>query len=286
MTCRTRVTGVASSTRHSTRRDDSAESRPWSSIGWSPPAAGWKAGPSASPAGSSAGVTRSTTGRSRSTTALCRPGSSAMRCPRPQEAAPTGHRRSRPGSTTCRRHSCTTSGWAGGSISCRSHGGSRRTAFRQGLRALPLSRRLRALLDDARARRRGDVEAPTVNGPEAGLIVAVVPHGQDPPGAATTPSTPPGSRWSGTGSTPQAFAPAFAQRTGIKARGRLQLGPAPTFLFIAHNYYLKGLPVALRALARLTRAGEPAGVCVIGDSPRGTLSRRSPSGWGSPPVSG
>jgi UDP-glucose:(heptosyl)LPS alpha-1,3-glucosyltransferase len=150
------------------------------------------------------------------------------------------------------------------------HGGSRRTAFRQGLRALPLGRRLRALLDDARARRRADVEARQY-APGAGRIVAVSrmvktqlvrDYAVDPSRIEVV--------WNGVDS--EQFAPGYRTQHRDEARRRLQLGTAPMFLFVGHNYYLKGLPVALRALARLTRAGHPAELCVVGDGPVGAFT--------------
>jgi UDP-glucose:(heptosyl)LPS alpha-1,3-glucosyltransferase len=45
------------------------------------------------------------------------------------------------------------------------------------------------------------------------------------------------------------------------------LGAAPTFLFVGRNYHLKGLSVALRALARLDRDGRAASLSVLGGAP-------------------
>ena len=75
------------------------------------------------------------------------------------------------------------------------------------------------------------------------------------------------------------FSPAFRERHRDEARSRLELGAAPTFLFIGHNYYLKGLPNALRALARLAQRGKAgACLCVVGNGPAETfvLARPSP----------
>ena len=145
------------------------------------------------------------------------------------------------------------------------HGGSRRSALRQGLRALPLGRRLRAMLDHARRRRWADIETRQY-APGPGRIVAVSrmvktqlvrDYAIDPARIDVV--------WNGVDA--EAFSPAYRARHRAEARERLDLGPAPTFLFIAHNYYLKGLPTALRALARLTREGQRVGLCVVGNGP-------------------
>mgnify|MGYP003693770973 CR=1 FL=1 len=70
------------------------------------------------------------------------------------------------------------------------------------------------------------------------------------------------------------------RRTGpsirAEARQGLGLGPAPTFLFVGHNYHLKGLPTVLRALARLARRGTRRGCASSGTVPS-RHSRRSPT---------
>ena len=145
------------------------------------------------------------------------------------------------------------------------HGGSRRSVFRQGLRALPLGRRPRALLDHVRARHRADIETRQY-APGAGRIVAVSrmvkaqlvrDYAVDPARIDVV--------WNGV--DPGEFAPAYRAQHRDEARQRLELGPAPTFLFIGHNYYLKGLPCALRALAQLAREGQGACLCVVGNGP-------------------
>ena len=74
-------------------------------------------------------------------------------------------------------------------------------------------------------------------------------------------------RSSGTASTPRCLRRRTARRTATKRAERLELGPAPTFLFVAHNYYLKGLPAVLRALARLIREGSRRGSVCVGSGP-------------------
>ena len=145
------------------------------------------------------------------------------------------------------------------------HGGSRPTAFRQGLRALPPGPRLRAWADHLRFRRREDIETRQY-APGAGRIVAVSrmvkthlirDYAIDPARIDVV--------WNGVDATE--YSPEHRRRHRDEARRRLELDTTPTFLFIGHNYYLKGLPVALRALAQLARGGSAACLCVVGNGP-------------------
>ena len=151
------------------------------------------------------------------------------------------------------------------------HGGSRRSAFRRGLRALPLRQRLRALINRVRAGRQADLERRQY-GPGPGRIVATSrmvrahllhDYAVDPARIELIPN----------GIDPDVFSPAYRAAHRDAMRQRLELGAAPTFLFIAHNFYLKGLPAALRALARLVREGQPARLCVIGAGPVEVFTR-------------
>ncbi len=145
------------------------------------------------------------------------------------------------------------------------HGGSRRSAFRQGLRALPPGRRFRALIDRVRAGRQADLERRQY-APGPGRIVVssrmvkahlVQDYAVDAARITVVSN----------GVDPDVFAPAYRAAHRDEERRRLELGAAPTFLFVAHNFYLKGLPAVLRALARLVRAGQPARLCVVGAGP-------------------
>jgi UDP-glucose:(heptosyl)LPS alpha-1,3-glucosyltransferase len=150
------------------------------------------------------------------------------------------------------------------------HGGSRRTAVRQGLRALPPGRRVRAALDRLRAGREAELERRQY-GPGPGRIVAVSrmvrtqlvrDYGVDPRRIELVSN----------GVDPEIFTPTYRAEHRDATRRQLALGPAPTFLFIAHNYYLKGLPAALRAVARLARDGCEATLCIVGDGPTAALA--------------
>jgi UDP-glucose:(heptosyl)LPS alpha-1,3-glucosyltransferase len=145
------------------------------------------------------------------------------------------------------------------------HGGSRRTAFRRGLRALPPRQRLRALIDRARAGRQADLERRQY-GPGSGRIVALsrmvkaqLVHDYDVDAARIEVVS--------NGVDPDVFTPAYRTAHRDAVRQRLELGVAPAFVFVAHNFYLKGLPAVLRALARLVRDGQAVSLCVVGAGP-------------------
>jgi UDP-glucose:(heptosyl)LPS alpha-1,3-glucosyltransferase len=150
------------------------------------------------------------------------------------------------------------------------HAGSRRSAFWRGLRALPPGRRLRAWIDHVRSGRQGELERRQY-GPGPGRIVAVSrmvktqlarDYAVDPARIEVV--------WNGI--DPDVFSPAYRAQHRAEARQGLGLGPAPTFLFVGHNYYLKGLPTVLRALARLAKEGHTPRLCVVGNGPLEALA--------------
>ena len=155
------------------------------------------------------------------------------------------------------------------------HAGSRRTVLRQSLRALPLRRRLRAWLDHVRGRRRDDIETRQY-APGRGRIVAVSPmvkshlvrdYAIDPARIDVV--------WNGVDA--ERFSPAYRDRHRAEARERLEVGAATTFVFLGHNYHLKGLAPALRATARLARETPAVRLCVVGNGPEeafAALARR------------
>jgi UDP-glucose:(heptosyl)LPS alpha-1,3-glucosyltransferase len=153
------------------------------------------------------------------------------------------------------------------------HAGSRRTARRQALQALPPGRRLRELLGRARAWRDGRLEARQY-APGPGRIVAVsrmvksqlVRDYRVPPARIEI-------AWNGV--DPAAFSPGCRERERPAARRRLELGDRTTFLFLGHNYRLKGLSVALRAVARLVREAHAVALCVVGNGPPGEFAREA-----------
>ena len=151
------------------------------------------------------------------------------------------------------------------------HDGSRRTVLRQAIRARPLGGRLLGLLERVRAWREREVERNQYTRAR-GHIVAVSgmvkrdlvrDYGVDPARIEVV--------WNGV--DPAAFSPAYRERERPEARRRLDLGDASTFLLLGHNYRLKGLAVALRALARLVREGHAVRLCVVGDGPAETFAR-------------
>jgi UDP-glucose:(heptosyl)LPS alpha-1,3-glucosyltransferase len=145
------------------------------------------------------------------------------------------------------------------------HDGSRRTMLRQAIRARPLGGRLLGLLERVRAWRERQVERNQYTRGR-GRIVAVShmvkrhlarDYGVDPARIEVV--------WNGV--DPAAFSPAYRERERPEARRRLELGDASTFLLVGHNYRLKGLAVALRALARLVGEGHAVRLCVVGNGP-------------------
>lgn len=155
------------------------------------------------------------------------------------------------------------------------HAGSRRTVLRQSLRALPWTLGLRALVRRVRSLGEGRLERRQF-APTSGRIVATSrmvkthllrDYGIDPGRVEVV--------WNGVDT--DRFAPAYRDHHRAEARRRLGLGSEVTFLFVAHNYHLKGLQVALHALARLAKEGSTARLCVLGDGsvePFAALARR------------
>jgi UDP-glucose:(heptosyl)LPS alpha-1,3-glucosyltransferase len=153
--------------------------------------------------------------------------------------------------------------------------GSRRTASRQALRALPLRQRLRGRLrawlrrplfrrEDDLERRQYAADGPRIVAASRMVKAHLVrDYGVGPDRIAVVPN----------GVDPEEFTPAGRARHRGPMRQRLGLGDAPTFLFVGHNYYLKGLPSALRALARLARQGEDVRLCVVGRGPTAEFAR-------------
>ena len=215
MTWWTRVTGVSGPSGHSTRRGGSVRVALVLDR-WALLEAGWRAGPYASRPGCSVVDTRCTGSPSSSTRSAMPPGLIRHAFPDPR-AASLERGRWRPGSRACPRRWCTTSASAGGSISCTSHGGSRRSALRQGLRALPPGRRLRAMLDRGAPARRRTSSGGSMPGPR--------PHRRCRPGWSRRSWSglrhrPRADRRScGTASTPDAFSPAYRERTATKRGG-------------------------------------------------------------------
>jgi UDP-glucose:(heptosyl)LPS alpha-1,3-glucosyltransferase len=151
------------------------------------------------------------------------------------------------------------------------HAGSRRTVLRQVIRARPLGGKLLGLLERVRAWHERHLER-TQYTQGHGRIVAVSQmvkrdlvrdYGVDPARIEVV--------WNGVDTV--MFSPAYRERERPAARRRLELGEASTFLLVGHNYVLKGLPVALRALARLVQEGRAVRLCVVGNGPVDVFTR-------------
>ena len=181
-----------------------------------------------------------------------------------RRAASSGRGRWRLGSRRYHPLSSTTSASAGGTTCSTCTGALDQRPSGKGSVLHP-GPRLRAWADRLRFRRREDIETRQY-APGAGRIVAVSrmvkthlirDYAIDPARIDVV--------WNGVDATE--YSPEHRRRHRDEARRRLELDTTPTFLFIGHNYYLKGLPVALRALAQLARGGSAACLCVVGNGP-------------------
>lgn len=133
------------------------------------------------------------------------------------------------------------------------HGGSRLADHRQNLRSMTWSERLRAQFTTRRRlAEKLTLERRQFDSP-AGKIIAVShmvardlrASGVDPARIVVIPN----------GVDPAHFTPAHRDRWREPMRAQLGVGESETlFLFAAHNFRLKGLRPALRALARVPRA--------------------------------
>ena len=77
-------------------------------------------------------------------------------------------------------------------------------------------------------------------------------------------------------STPMCFAGVPRAASGRGEAG-LELGPAPTFLFVGHNFYLKGLPDRPPRPRAAREGGAPPRLCVVGAVPSSVRAARRPS---------